>query len=322
MTQVKTREMDVQYGDGGEQANPISSNSWEFGAHPVVGTVCTNDTDVNVRTFPLKYVNVTVSGYDCVALEDSGCQIPLVSTRVFSKLCHKTVGTVTLHGFARNQTVQAPLANVTVCLSDVDCKNVCELPIMCAVTDFSLHEYDVILPAAVVCNLQAKAEVSKGLCNGPTVRTCCKGQPLVNLTTADRLSSGTKVGTAVVTKPGLRYTDRQPKRNLGCGMFYWAYAVAMLCILCVGLSVFIALCFVNDDRNVMFARVLTPAPVLLSCILPSPRIEEDKFAHLQPKPRQERPQLLDEIADQSDERAGRCHARIFRRQATDGLVRR
>jgi len=100
-TQVKNREMGVQYGDGGEQPNPISSNSWEFGAHPIVGTVCTNDTDVNVRTFPLKYVNVTVSGCDCVVLEDSGCQIPLVSTRVFSRLCKETVGNVTLHGFGR-----------------------------------------------------------------------------------------------------------------------------------------------------------------------------------------------------------------------------
>ena len=58
---MKTREMGVQYGDGGEKANPGSINSWEFGAHAIVGTVCTNDTDVNVRTFPFKYVNVTVS---------------------------------------------------------------------------------------------------------------------------------------------------------------------------------------------------------------------------------------------------------------------
>jgi len=42
-----------------------------FFAHPIVGTVCTTDADVNVRTFPLKYVNVTVSGCDCVAIEDS-----------------------------------------------------------------------------------------------------------------------------------------------------------------------------------------------------------------------------------------------------------
>jgi len=58
---MKTREMGVQYGDGGEQAIPGSSNSWKFGAHPIVGTVCTNDTDVNVRTFPLTYVNVAVA---------------------------------------------------------------------------------------------------------------------------------------------------------------------------------------------------------------------------------------------------------------------
>ena len=37
-TQVKTRERGVQYEDGGEQANPGSHNSWEFGAHPIVGT--------------------------------------------------------------------------------------------------------------------------------------------------------------------------------------------------------------------------------------------------------------------------------------------
>jgi len=66
----------------------------------------------------------------------------------------------------------------------------------------------------------------------------------------------------------------------------------MLGILCVALLVCIALCLITDDHNVMFARVLTPAPVVLSCILPSPRIEEDKFAHLQPGPRQERRQLL------------------------------
>jgi len=84
----------------------------------------------------------------------------------------------------------------------------------------------------------------------------------------------------------------------------------------------IALCFITDDRNVTFAKVLTPAPVVLSCVLPSQRIEEDKFAHLQPEPRQRRRQLLDEIADQLDDRSGRCDAKIFRRQATDSLVRR
>ena len=101
-TQVKTRERGVQYEDGGEQANPSDPNSWEFSAHPIVGAVCTYDTDVNVRTFSLKYVNVTISGYDCVALEDSGCQIPLVSNRLFSWCCNETVG------FGKDQIVRAP----------------------------------------------------------------------------------------------------------------------------------------------------------------------------------------------------------------------
>ena len=61
---------------------------------------------------------------------------------------------------------------------------------------------------------------------------------------------------------------------------------------------------------------------MLSCLLPSQRFEEVKFAHFQPEPRQKRRQLLDEIADQFDDRSGRCDARIFRRQAIDGLVRR
>jgi len=163
------------------------------------------------------------------------------------------VGNVTLHGFGRGRTV----ANVTVCLSDVDCENVCELPIMCVVTDFCSQDYDVILPAAVLCNLQARAVVSKRLCNRSTVRACRKGQPSVDLTPADRLSSGTKMGTAVGLKPTAGHTDGQPKRNLGCGMSHWAYAVAMNCILCVALIVCVALMSVIDNCDNMFARVLT-----------------------------------------------------------------
>jgi len=214
-TQEKTRERGVQHGDGGEQANPNNHNSWDFGAHPIVGTVCAYDASSDLHAYPLKYVNVTVSGCDCVALEDSGCQIPLVSNRLFSDLCNETVGNVTLHGFGRDQTVRTPLANLTVCLSDVDCENVRELPIMCAVTNFCSHDYDVILLAAVLCNLQAKAVVSTELYNGPTVRACCKRRPRVNWTTADRLSSGTKMETTIGLKPRLSYADSKPKRNLG-----------------------------------------------------------------------------------------------------------
>jgi len=105
-----------------------------------------------------------------------------------------------------------------------------------------------------------------------------------------------------------------------------AYAVAMLGILCVALLICIALCSVIDDRDSMSGNVLTPIPIVLSCLSLSQRLsrsrQEDKFAHFQPEPRQKRRQLLDEIADPFDDRSRRCDARIFRRQATDGLVRR
>jgi len=82
---------------------------------------------------------------------------PLVSNRLFSWCCDNTVGNVTLHGFGRDQTIRAPLANLSVCLSDGDCDNVHEIPIVYAVTDLHFPDYDVILPIDVVRNLQAAA---------------------------------------------------------------------------------------------------------------------------------------------------------------------
>jgi len=73
------------------------------------------------------------------------------------------------------------------------------------------------------------------------VRACRKGQLCANSTTADRLSSGTKVGVAVGSKPMLSRTNRQPKHNLGCDVAHGAYAVAMLNILCVALIVCVSL---------------------------------------------------------------------------------
>jgi len=139
------------------QVTFISAQITPFGEYPIVDTVNMVKSNPNVCIYPLKYVNVTVSGCDCVALEDSGCQIPLVSNRLFSWCCDETVGNVTLHGFGRDQTVRAPLANLTVCLSDVDGDNVHEIPIVCAVTDLQSPDYDVILPINVVRDLQAAA---------------------------------------------------------------------------------------------------------------------------------------------------------------------
>jgi len=110
-----------------------------------------------VYIYPLKYVSVTVLGCDCVALEDSGCQIPLVSNRLFLWCCNETVGNVTLHGFGKDQTVCAPLVNLNVCLNDAEPENVRKIPIVCAVTDLHSPDYDVILPVDVVRDLQVAA---------------------------------------------------------------------------------------------------------------------------------------------------------------------
>jgi len=78
------------------QVTFISAQITPFGEYPIVDTVNMVKSNPNVCIYPLKYVNVTVSGCDCVALEDSGCQIPLVSNRLFSWCCDETVGNVTL----------------------------------------------------------------------------------------------------------------------------------------------------------------------------------------------------------------------------------
>jgi len=76
-SRVKTREMGVQYENGGGQVTLINAQLSPFGEYPIVDTVNTVKSHPNVCIYLLKYVNVIVSGCDCVALENSGCQIPL-----------------------------------------------------------------------------------------------------------------------------------------------------------------------------------------------------------------------------------------------------
>ena len=154
----ETREMGIQSDEGGH-VNLIATNNWEFGDHPIVDAVSTSKDNPAVCIYPLQYVNVTMSGCDCVALEDSGCQIPLVSKRLFWWCCDETVGKVVLHGFGKNHTVQAPLVNVTARIRD-DQRDVVDIPLVCAVTDLGAADYDVILPADVVRELQATTVVA------------------------------------------------------------------------------------------------------------------------------------------------------------------
>ena len=61
---------------------------------------------------------MNVSGCEGVALEDSGCQIRIVSERMFEWCCRDVVGKVTSRGFRKSHTVQAPLVNLNVRVCD------------------------------------------------------------------------------------------------------------------------------------------------------------------------------------------------------------
>jgi len=79
---------------------------------------------------------------------------------------------------------------------------------------------------------------------------------------------------------------------------------------------------VIDDRDNMFGNVLTPIPVVSSCLLPSQRVENDKIAHHQPDQRQQLRQLLNEFAERFDDRPGMCDEVGHRIQTTDQFVPR
>jgi len=85
-----------------------------------------------------------------------------------------------------------------------------------------------------------------------------------------------------------------------------AYAVAMLSILCVALIVCVALMSAIDNCDIMFARVLTPAPVVVSCLSLSHRSSSSRQADLmmqrQPDPQQELRQTCAPCRGQYDHR--------------------
>ena len=101
-----TREIGIQ-SDDDMQVNFVAPNQWEFCDFPVVETVCSEKSVPSVYIYPLQYLNVNVSGCDCVALENSGCQIPIVSKRLFSWCCDDAVGKN--HGMALVRITQCRL---------------------------------------------------------------------------------------------------------------------------------------------------------------------------------------------------------------------
>ena len=153
---VVLRDCGVQCGEEGHCG--LTRTSWEF---PIVKSVTTHSAYPQVRVFPLQYVQVSIDGNTCIALNDLGCQIPIVSNRLFGWCAEGAIGRVNLHGFGQAHVVQAPLVNLAVRLCDPECESECgdirEITLVCALTDLGSVDYDVILPAAVVSELQVPA---------------------------------------------------------------------------------------------------------------------------------------------------------------------
>ena len=81
-SELRNTEIGVQCSDDDFQVNLVTQPRWEFGEFPR-RDVTTVKTLTTARVYPLQYVEVSVAGYECVALEDSGCHIPIVSNRLF-----------------------------------------------------------------------------------------------------------------------------------------------------------------------------------------------------------------------------------------------
>ena len=64
-------------------------------------------------------------------------------------------------------------------------------------------------------------------------------------------------------------------------------------------------CGVIAEKDAEFGRVLTPVPVV-SSVLPSQRVDQDKLTHLSVSKRTQLCQLLDEFADCFVDKPGLC----------------
>jgi len=314
-TMTETRDMAVQSDDSG-QINLITQSQWEFGNFPAVDAIIIEKSAPSVRVYPLQYVNVNVSGCDCVALEDSGCQIPIVSKRMFSRCCDddSVVGKVLLHGFGKNHTAQAPLVTVTVRLRDDAREDVVEISLVCAVADLCSAEYDVILPADVVHELQATSVAANVLyCDVDDV--CDVGTVSGSTETVeDTPEDVDKVPVASVEVDSTALADEQRQDPPSTQDHKYCLCVVDSCTCVNGCAVI--------KSDIAIGDVVTPTPAVVSCDVPSVRVEDSKITHLSPDQGRKQLQLLDEFGDRSSVRPGRCDAIFHRTQTTADFVSR
>jgi len=102
------------------------------------------------------------------------------------------ISNVYLHVFGKDHTIQAPLVNLSVRLRGdaCGCDVTREIPLVCAVTELDTTDYDVILPADVVRELQVNdASVSTLSCDTEDVRSTAEGEPTDNAADAENVVS-------------------------------------------------------------------------------------------------------------------------------------
>ena len=80
---------------------------WAFADQPVVESVTSTDVPLQIRIYPLQHVKVNVADVKCNAPNDSGSQIPVVSTRLFDWCGENAIGSVVLSGFSAGQRAEA-----------------------------------------------------------------------------------------------------------------------------------------------------------------------------------------------------------------------
>jgi len=274
----------------------LTETSWEFGDYPIVKSVTTYSPCPQV--FPLQYLEVSIEGNQCTALNDSGCQISIVSNRLFGWCAEGAVGRVNLHGFGQDHVVQAPLVNLTVKICDPasegDCGDMHEIPLVCAVTDLGSVDCDVILLAAVVSELQAPV-VSAVLSVGDTSNV----DPVTQTADFSGQVEPREADILSVDIPEGRSTNA---RSDGC---------VDGCV--VGNDV--------DDADAELDHVVTPANVVVSN-LRSAHIEEAELERLVALRSRELPQLVDGVADRVGDVASLCDAAIRRVQTSSDFVTR
>ena len=118
-------------------------------------------TSGKLKISPLRCVDFVVNGKAVKALKDSGAQIPLISQNLSQEIPADPIGRIMIDGVVGSALV--PLTNVDIQLAaEPGTVNFCttELPVVCGIVDMSDKEYDVILPADVVKELQQIPVVS------------------------------------------------------------------------------------------------------------------------------------------------------------------